>query len=247
MRISIFKIKILSCFFVFAVCGAVFADICIEEKITTNIAGRPFDGIKKTYITKNKTLLEDPTISKRVIYDYDSKKVYLIDDLKKDISVYSLNGFMLPLSEKIYSDFIFLKEKDILIRESGLRKKIGKYNCSETVIYIPKIAALARIWTTKDIDTSLASFYSFLENNNDVLLKKLIPVLKNGNAYVVENVITIVRPKEPEKYIKTELVNISSGEVSDSLFKLPADYRILNMDSGQAESPLRENDAQGEK
>jgi hypothetical protein len=229
MRVNMPRVIIILCFFIFAVYKTVFADICIEEKITTTISGKTFQGIKKTYITKNKILLEDPTISKKVIYDYENNKVYLIDNIKKDISIYALNNFSLPTNEKMYPDFTSVKVEDMLSKESGSKKKIGKYSCYEVVIYIPKIATLTRVWLTKDIPTPLSPLFLFLENNNDILLKKLLPVMKESNAYAVESITTIVRPKESEKYLKMELVKISE-DVPDTLFTLPEDYRILNMD-----------------
>jgi hypothetical protein len=216
--------------FVCIVNSPVFADIYIEEKITTTIAGKLFQGINKIYITKNKTLLEDSTISKRIIYNYDSNKVYVIDDNKKDVSIFGLNSFILPINEKIYSEFSSVKEEDILSRESGLKKKIGKYNCNEIVLYIPKIATLSRIWVSKEIEAPLISIFPFLEKNSNILLKKILPVLKNDNAYVVESLTTIVRPKELERYLKTELKKISVQDVPDTLFNLPEDYRKLNME-----------------
>ncbi|MBN2403759.1 MAG: DUF4412 domain-containing protein [Spirochaetes bacterium] len=233
------RIKIIFNFiiFIFSMHGIAHADICIEEKITTNIPGRIFQGIKKTYITKNKILLEDPTIAKRVIYDHETNKVYLIDDSKKDLSVYSLNNFTLPSNDKIYSDFIPLRDEDILYKESGNNKKVGNYDCYEVVAYIPKIAAISRVWLTKDIEASLTDFFLFIEKNNDSLLKKMMPMMKESNNYVVESITIIVRPKESEKYLKTELVKISVQEVPDSLFKLPEDYRKLNMEDSPAASP----------
>jgi hypothetical protein len=229
MRAYMLCVKIIFCFFIFTICRTAYADICIEEKITTTISGKTFQGIKKTYITKSKILVEDPTISKKVIYDYENNKVYLIDNIKKDISIYALNNFSLPSNEKIYPDFAAVKPEDMLSKESGSKKKIGKYSCYEVVIYIPKIATLTRVWLTKDILTPLNPLFLFLENNNDILLKKLLSVMKESNAYVVESVTTIVRPKESEKYLKMELVKISE-EVPDTIFTLPQDYRILNMD-----------------
>jgi hypothetical protein len=226
-----FRVKILFVIFIFTICKMVFADICIEEKITTNLTDKIFNGIKKTYITKNKTLLDDPTISKKVIYDYENNKVYLIDDLKKDVSIYPLNNFTLPFNEKIYSNFVSVKEDDILSRESNIKKKIGQYDCYGVVIYMPKIATLATIWITKGIDTPLASFFSFIEKNNDILIKKLMPVMKESNAYIVESEIIIVRQNESEKYLRTELVKISTLDVPENLFKLPEDYRKLNMNT----------------
>jgi hypothetical protein len=168
-------------------------------------------------------------ISKKVIYDYESNKAYLIDNIKKDISIYALNNFTLPTNEKMYPDFTSIKAEDMLSKESGSKKKIGKYNCYEVVIYIPKLATLTRVWLTKEVLTPLNPLFSFLENNNDVLLKKLLPGMKEFNAYAVESVTTIVRPKESEKYLKMELIKISE-DVPDTLFTLPQDYRILNMD-----------------
>jgi hypothetical protein len=225
------SVKILFVIFIFTICKTVYADICVEEKITTNLTDKIFNGIKKTFITKNKTLLDDPTISKKVIYDYENNKVYLIDDLKKDVSIYPLNDFTLPFNDKIYSNFVSVKEEDILSRESSIKKKIGQYDCYGVVIYMPKIAALATVWITKGIETPLASFFSFIEKNNDILIKKLIPSMKESNAYIVESEIIIVRQNETEKYLRTELIKISTQNVPENLFKLPEDYRKLNMDS----------------
>jgi hypothetical protein len=224
------KIIIYCILFFTAVYATAFADIYIEEKITTTVAGRPFNGVKKIYIANNKTLLEDPTISKRIIYDYNAGKVYLIDDVKKDVSIYGLNNFALPINEKIYPDIVSVKEEEILSKESSSKRKIGKYNCSEIVIFIPKIATLSHIWITNEIDIPLDNLYSFLENNSNIMLKKILPALKNGKAYVVESITTIVRPKEAEKNVKTELKKISMQVVPESLFNLPEDYRKLNME-----------------
>jgi hypothetical protein len=232
MRLNMFRLNTIFCIILFicTVSDPVFADIYIEEKITTTIAGKLFQGIKKIYIAKNKTLLDDPTISKKVIYDYDGSKVYLIDDIKKDVSIYALNNFTLPINEKIYSDFRSIKEEDILSKESGSKKKIGQYNCSEIVLYIPKIATLSRVWITKEIEAPLSSLFQFLEKNSNIMLKKIVPVLKNNNACVVESTTTIIRPKELERYLKTELKKVLEQDFPESLFNLPEDYRKLNME-----------------
>ncbi len=223
--------KIIYFIFLFSAANSpALADICVEEKITTTFAGKLFNGIRKIYIKNNKTLLEDPTISKRIIYDYDSKKVYLIDDIKKDISIYGINNFTLPINDKIYLDFASVKEDEMLSRESGGKRKIGKYMCSEIVIFIPKIATLTHIWVTKEIDATLIPLFSFLENNGNIMLKKILPVMKRDNSYVVESVTTIVRPKELERNLKTELKKIAVQDVPENLFSLPEDYRKLNME-----------------
>ncbi|MFH0977612.1 MAG: hypothetical protein V1874_17675 [Spirochaetota bacterium] len=223
--------KIILCIiFISSVSTAVYPDITIEEKITTTMTEKPFHGVRKTYIAKDKTLLDDPTIAKKIIFDYNANKVYVIEDAKKDISIYASGNFKLPYNERIYGEFVNLEPEDVLSKESGIKKKIGNYHCHEVVIYIPKIAALARIWLTKDIEAPLSPYLSFLEQNSDIIIKKLMPAMKAGNLYIAESATIIIRPKTAEKNLKIELIKFSAGEIPESIFKLPEGYRKLNIE-----------------
>ena len=215
--------------FMLSIAGTAHSDLIIEEKITADLNGKTFQGVIKTYITKNKILLDDPTLSKRIIFDYNANTVYVIEDAKKDVSIFSLNNFKMPVNENIYSDLSAIEEKNVLSKESGSKAKIGNYNCYEVVVYIPKIAAMSRVWLTREIEVPLADFFSFLEQNGNIIIKKLLPFMKPANAYIVESSTTIVRPKEVDKNFKTGLVNISVQDVPETLFNLPEDYRKLNM------------------
>ncbi len=211
----------------FSIIKAGYPDIYIEEKITAIAGGNKTQGIKKTYITKNKTLLYDPSCSVKVIFDYNKNKVYSINDSGKDISVYPIEKFMLPVNADFYSDLTSLKESDLYIKESGKKRQIENYKCFEIVIYIPRIAAMMNIWLSS-IESSLTTHFVFLERHSSILQKKILPVMRDKNACIIESTIVIVRPKKPEKYLKSELSKISNQDIPESVFSLPEDYRILN-------------------
>lgn len=225
-RIKIFLIIIFIIFF----CKIGYPDIYIEEKIYTTIPGKLIHGIKKTYITKNKALLIDPMLPRKTIFDYVNNLVYTIDDAKKDLTIYKLNNFKLPVNANLSPDFSALNERELYSKESGNKKKIGKYNCFEFVIYIPKMAAMTRLWLTKDNEIPLAPYFTFLEKNNSGLLKKIMPLMTANNSCIVKSTTTIIRPKETEKNFKQELVRISTDNIPDELFNLPADYRKLTVE-----------------
>jgi hypothetical protein len=218
--------KFFVCIFFAASAKAAYSDIYIEERITTTVGGSETQGIKKIYISKNKTLLQDPALKVRIIFDYDNNKVYTINDPGKDISVYPIEKYIMPAPD-FYSDLVKLKDSDLHIRESGNKKQLGKYNCFEIVIFIPRIAAMINLWLGS-IDPSFSQHLAFLEKHGDIISKKLLPVLSSNNACIIESKIIIVRPKEPEKYLKSELLNISIQDIPDSIFSLPENYRIVN-------------------
>lgn len=225
-RIKIFLIVL----FIIVLCKAGYTDIYIEEKIYSTIPGKLFHGVKKTYITNNRILLVDPTLPVKTIFDYANNLVYTIDDAKKDLTVYKLNTFKLTVNANLSPDFSALNERDLFSKESGNKKKIGKYNCFELVIYIPKMAAITRLWLTKDNEIPLAPYFTLLEKNNNGLLKKIMPLMTANNSCIVESATTIIRPKETEKNFKQELVKISADNIPDELFNLPADYRKLTIE-----------------
>ena len=225
-RIKIFLVIV----FIVALYKTGYPDIYIEEKIYSTIPGKLFHGIKKTYIIKDKVFLVDPTVAIKTLFDYANNLVYTIDDAKKDVTVYKLNNFKLPVNANLSPDFSALTERDLFSKESGNKKKIGKYNCFEFVIYIPKKAAMTRLWLTKDNEIPLATYFTFLEKNSNGLMKKIIPLMTANNSCIVESTTTIVRPKETEKNFKQELIKILTDSIPDELFNLPADYRKLTVE-----------------
>lgn len=204
-----------------------FAGIYIEEKITTTMPGKEFLGIKKTYISNHKALIIDPTIQAKQIYDFAGEKVYLVNDIKKTLSTVNLTEFKAPYNEKIYTDFASLSDQDFYCKESGDKKMIGKYNCSELVVYIPRIAAFTRLWLTSEIEPEFEDYFTFAKNSQDILQRKIMSMRKEKNIYVIESKTLVVRPDEPEKYLKTNLVKICSEEIPDELFALPVDYTVI--------------------
>jgi hypothetical protein len=223
-----FRVLSILFFIIFSVAIAKsgYSDIYIEEKITTTSGGNTTQGIKKTYLTKNKTLLQDPALQAKIIFDYNTNKVYSINDQGKDISVYPIDKYILPASD-FYSDFVNLNDSNLYIRESGKKKQVAEYSCFEIVIYIPRIAAMTNLWLSS-IETPLNDHITFFERYGSILTKKILPIMSSKNACIIESATVIVRPKEPEKYLKSELLKISIQDIPDSVFNLPEDYRIVN-------------------
>ncbi len=228
----LFKIIFLSCFLLMpGMMHTSYAGIYIEERIETNLPGRVVSGIKKTYFTEKKVLIIDPFLSSRVIYDFENNKVYLIDDVKKYLSTTDASGFAIPINEEIFEQFLTLNEKDLHSKESGSWQTIGAYKCFEVVVYIPRLASLSRIWITKDIKLPISPYISFLEKNSkDIILKKIMPVLKENDAFIVSYVMTIVRPKELDRYFNGRLLKISEQDIPDELFNLPVDYTKVSLE-----------------
>ncbi|MBN2038934.1 MAG: hypothetical protein JW864_02765 [Spirochaetes bacterium] len=226
----------------FTVAKAAFADHYIEEKILTTISGKDFFGVKKTYITEKRALILDPTLPLRQIFDFEQKKVYLVNDRNRTLQTLDLNEFNAPFNEKIYSEFASLKDHDFYCKESGIKKKIGKYNCSELVVYIPRISAYTRLWLSTEVEADLSSNFGFLKSTQDILSKKVISLQNDEKLCIVESKTLIVRPKEPQRYLKTTLMKVASQDVPEKLFTLPVDYTVIRNEVAESE-----DDASGSK
>jgi hypothetical protein len=217
---------VITCLFTVIKAGS--ADIFTEEKIITTIGGSETKGIRKLFITKDKILFQDPAFPARFIFDYNKNKVYSINDTAKDISIYSLEKFILPVDTNFCPDFADLKDSDLHVKESGNKKQINHYSCFEVVIYAPRIAAMTNVWLSS-LESPLTQQHNFAEKHGSILLKKILPILKKNNACIIESTTIIVRPNESERYLRSELLKFSIDDIPDFIFSLPENYRILNI------------------
>lgn len=206
---------------------AVAKGMYIEESISSTLSGKDVSILQKTYLTDNNLLFTQSTHPQRILYDLNTQRVYLIDDIKRRYSSTSFNNYKESFDQGISSIFNLLVVNEILCRESGEKKRIYNYDCFEIVIYLPKIATMISLWLTKDLPALMNLYYSFsqkAELGNG--MKKMISIMKQYDAFPVESITAMVRPKESTRYLKVRLKKISYN-VLDSIFTIPYEYKNI--------------------
>ncbi|MDY6970601.1 MAG: hypothetical protein SVR08_18390, partial [Spirochaetota bacterium] len=197
----------------------------IKEQISSNITGKQVNASRKVYLTKNYLLLTNSTLPYKLLFNFKSGKVHLIDDKNKRYSSTDINTIMNEEDKIISSVLYSVVDSKIHSRESGNKKMIKGYNCYEVVVYMPRIAAFTSLWLTNDIKTPLDLYFSILNRAEfKPGVKKIISILHNYNSYSVESVTTVLNPKGLPKYQKIKLEDISYKEISVSYFTIPENY-----------------------
>lgn len=201
----------------------------IKEEIISTMTGERISTTREILINEENVLLKDSILQYRALFKINNNRIYLIDDKNKRYSIAKINEESILTSHEFYDSITFLNDNNIISRDSGNKKTIGKYNCFEIVVYMPEIAALTSLWLTQDVSKPLEMYYAFLEKRDlGIPMKKLIQILKTYNAGAVEIITTVIRPNEKEKYLIVKLDEILYKDIPVVKFSIPEGYRLAN-------------------
>lgn len=198
----------------------------IEEQITSTLTDEKTSATRKLYLKEKNALLIDPILSHKLLFNFETLEVYLLDDVKRCYSAMDMDNFKPHSNNKIYSIYNSLIRGDILSSESMNKKMIGRYDCFEVVIYMPRTATLTYLWLTSEIKAPLDLYYSFVQRTNlGFKIKEINSIEQGYKAYAIETIVIMIRPKEPRRYLNIRLEEISCKNIPNSVFSIPDGYK----------------------
>jgi hypothetical protein len=152
--------------------------------------------------------------------------------------------WILKTEEKTYMEITPEQLKDLSARMKGEAKfdvektdetkEINKYNCTKVVIktQMMGIPSTTEIWATKEIkpDETLLKFMKkaeevFKDDPNMKSSTQMMQTVFDMNSYPVQ-MTTSLKMMGKEIKNQTTLKSIETGNIEDSLFELPEDYKL---------------------
>ncbi len=233
--------------------SGILADIYIKQKNHTDtfemmgVTQEAQDFIVESWITPEKIAVRNQ--GKDIIMDMEKKIINMVDHNERTISVMPLNFSEIKneedqgISDEEMENFEkFMGEMmkmDFKVEKMQEKKKIGKWNCQKYIQTVDMGMGSVRsvIWATNDIkiDADLYSKYSAGVMSN-------IPGLSDNIEGIMEEIRKI---EGVQVYIDqstnmmgqsfrtvSELVEFREGKAPASVFKLPNDYRMVNLFDG---------------
>lgn len=194
----------------------------IEEEITNTMTGAKTVSTKKMYYTENSVLIDDETLPYNVLFHITKNRVYLIDNKNKQYSKTSIEEFK-KLSGGAFSS---LNDNDIIIKNTGRKKKIGGYNCFEIKIIINKLGLRTSSWLSSGIVSSLEPYFAFSKKTGlGAGTKKVLDLMKKHKAYTVESITTRIDSRPDPGSIIIRLKDISNRKIPERMFRVPDGYK----------------------
>ncbi len=195
------------------------------EEVVKNTMGPQMTAVRKSYFAQDKILIADSSQPYKALFNLKTRRVFLISDTTKQYSETSIEEFKKLSEQGISAAYRALSDADILIRESGNRKKIGKYNCIEVNVLVPKMSMKTSMWITSDIPVSAEPYYSFSEKTGlGGQMQALVRFLRKKRAYTVESESLSVSPSGLGGSIHVELREISLMDIDERLLDVPRGY-----------------------
>jgi hypothetical protein len=234
---QIILLQIILLIFFYLPLKASYEGFYVEEEISSTLANKIKNGIKKTYYNKDKAVIIDPESSYKLIFDFTGNKVYQINDIKKTISVLEADANLMSLPGDVFYEYK-IDSSRLLIKESGNRRKNEDIELTEIAAYAPRQGIMSHVWVSSDSDPAKSGLYKFLVHSNNILYKKIIQYLNEkkteDNSIIgflpVEGETLISRPNEPERYFRTKIKKIEYQNLPEDVFTLPQDYTLVKIE-----------------
>ncbi len=198
----------------------------IEEQISGDITDDGISAARRILIKDNDILIEDPSFAYKTLFKINDKKAFLIDDLNRRYAVTGIQDFRMPLKEKFVPVFDLFRKSEPRHKESGNIRKIGKYDCFEVVLFLPRAAALINLWLIKNIEAPVDLYFSFLDRVKveSSQIESVLKIMREYKAYPAECIITMAAEGDKKKYFRIVLKEISAREIPASEFAVPEEY-----------------------
>ena len=200
-----------------ALSTSAFADMTIVQKITTGpLMGKPGKNITATQYYKGTKSRIDSGPDTFALIDLTAGKMYTVDKTKKEVIVMSRE----MIHKTMEIGMTMLGGSDFTVNKTGKLDTINGYKCEQYTIAGKSMNVVA--WVSQDVDVKeLDPFRSFAQ---DFIGKALAGL--PGIAIQSESKFTLMGQ---EISGSSQVLSISKDSLSDSLFVIPADYKIKEM------------------
>lgn len=213
---------------------SVFADMTVVEKVHTGaMMGQPAkDSAMTMRIKGKKARVDDTGAGTSIIVDLAAGKLYRIESSKKEVMVMSLD--MAAQASNMLGQMT--QNQKSTLEKGAASKEINGYKCDEYHISTTggMINLDATYWVTKDVDSSeYAPFREYsmgvmkMMNMEDLAKLDGIPIRSQTKMNMMGQNIDVTN----------EVQSISKDPIADSIFAIPADYKVQEMKMPQMPTP----------
>ena len=211
---------------IFGMATLCFADTTITQKVESGpIMGQPAQNtIQTMQIKGTKARIDHANMAQYQIMDLAAKKVYTIDNSKKEAMVMSLD--MVNAAGAMFKQMN--KDAKLNIQNTGNTRTVNGFKCTDYVVSMTGgMAMTSKQCITQDIDsTDFEAFRPYAEGMIRTLLGDNTAKLPQGMAVVTETQMTMMGQKIDSR---TELQSVKKEEIAGSVFEIPADYKVKEM------------------
>jgi len=203
-----------------------FADTTIIQKVVSGpMMGQPgTNAIQTMKIKGTKARIDHDNVAQYQILDLATKKVYTIDNEKKQAVVMSID--MINATGAMFKQMN--KDAKLNIQNTGNTRTVNGFKCTDYVISMTGAMGLtSKQCLTKDIDSSdFEAFRPYAEGMVKMFLGDSATQLPEGMAVVTDTQMTMMGQKIDSK---TELKSVKKEEIPASVFEIPAGFAVKEM------------------
>jgi Domain of unknown function (DUF4412) len=202
-----------------------FCDVTLVEKFhADSVNDQPaHDGTKTIYVKGNKARFDLSTPGNYMILDLTAKKFYVVNTQKKEVTQGSSDfiknsGGMNQMGMKM----------DSKLTEGTARKVISGYNCKEyRLTSTGKMMNLdSSIWMTQDVDTKELDPYKAVMQESFKSITGADLGKLQGLTVASQSKMTMMGKTFNTS---TELQSLSRKTIPDSIFAIPAEFKVTEM------------------
>jgi len=201
-----------------AVCSA---DVTLVQKVNTGaMMGQPAQNFDMTmYIKGSKARIETSNGQQYQIIDLTQKKMFVIDPAKKQANV--LSSDVVHKAGQMAGEM--MKNAKSSAQKTGKSETINGYKCEEYLVTVSgPMSITSHQWVTQDVElTEFEAFEEYTQSFSKILGGSL-PDIK-GLPIRSETKMNMMGQNIDAK---VEVVRISKDAVADSLFVVPAGYKV---------------------
>ncbi len=211
---------------IFGMATFCFADTTIIQKVESGpMMGQPgTKAIQTMKIKGNKARIDHDNLAQYQIMDLEAKKVYTVDNAKKQAMVMNLD--MMNAAGAMFKQMN--KDGKLSVQNTGNSRTVNGFKCTDYVISMSGAMALtSKQCLTKDVDASdFEAFRPYAEGMVKMFLGDNTTQLPEGMAVVTDTQMTMMGQKIDSK---TELQSVKKEPIDGSIFEIPAGYKVQEM------------------
>jgi hypothetical protein len=193
------------------------ADISIVQKVVTgSVMGQPAKNMTLTQYYKGNKSRIDSGPDNYTIIDLDAGKMFIVDKSKKQVTVMTRE----MLNKTVQMGMAMMGGTDFSVNKTGKTETVNGFKCEEYTVTSKALNMISCV--TQDIDAKeLDAFRAF---SQDIIGKAMaslpgVPVKSQSKISLMGQEISG----------SSEVESISKDSVPDSMFVIPADYKMNEM------------------
>jgi Domain of unknown function (DUF4412) len=193
------------------------ADISIVQKVVTGpVMGQPAKNMTLTQYYKGNKSRIDSGPDNYTIIDLDAGKMFIVDKSKKQVTVMTRE----MLNKTVQMGMAMMGGTDFSVNKTGKTETVNGFKCEEYTVTSKALNMTSCV--TQDIDAKeLDAFRAFSQDIIGKAMSNLpgVPVKSQSKISLMGQEISG----------SSEVESISKDSVPDSMFVIPADYKMNEM------------------